>query len=223
MKGCIRDDEIAVVAGLAPGDPARAHADACPRCKALVAAYVAFMREPTAEIAQLDAADAALEREIARELALPRARHAPFVRVRASADTGGMRAWWRPAIVAAAAVAVVALVWTVVPRTPEHAGWRGSPDATESTLDLSVAPAAEGRTIALAWPAVQGASSYRVEVIREDLSDLATFDAGELRRHDLRLDALPLAGENPRLLLVQVFALRGETVLARSLPVPLMR
>jgi hypothetical protein len=219
MSRCFRDEEIAAIAALPASDARRAHIDDCPRCHALLAAYEEFFRAPGAEVERLEAADAALARAIDAEIGVASAARAR--------DGFRLSEWWRPrralAWSAAAAVVAIAGAWIVfAPRAGRETTWRGERDPSAAAFEVRATPARDGTTIALEWPAVPGATAYRVHLTRDDLSDLGMLEAGPETRYDLWLDAPPIAGTDVRTLLAQVEARAGEQTLARSRPVPLV-
>jgi hypothetical protein len=223
---CYRDEEIAGLASLPEEDPRRAHLAECPACRALLASYLEFLREPGDEVPGLAAADAALAGAIERE-ALGAAREAPGPRVAQRARSGLLETLGtlvrRPAWVAAFAAVVIAGVWLAAgPRLGTERVWRGSVAPAPRGPDLLATVHDQGRTISLEWTPVDGATGYRLRISGDDLSEIARFEVGEVLRHELR--AGDLVGVPPRMpvLFVQVEALRGGDTIAvsRTMAVP---
>lgn len=195
-------------------DERRAHLDACPRCRANVAAYRAFMQGAETPLARADEADAALALAIERELAPARV---------TPADTRARRPWFagllealaapalRPAWSVAAVLVVAGGVW-IATQKPAERMVRGTDSARIETL----APSLSGSGVELAWQRVSGADRYDVAFFALDLSDLAHADGLAEPRLMLHRDALPAGLVPSQKVLWQVIAYAGERELSRS-------
>lgn len=219
--GCPPVERLGALAALPDGHPDRVHAAACPRCRALLAAWEDFRAgaglDPAAAAADLDAApdpDAESRLEAALEEALAAdARAARRARRRA--------AW---PLLAAAAVLSVTGVWLAVTtqrgRAPEM---RGAVEVA-GPLEPAVAPDGSGSGAVVTWGALDPPADYEVVVTGPDLADLVTLPAGGATRLVLRRADLPGPPAPGAPLMLQVVARRGGTEVARSrtvtLPLP---
>ncbi len=176
---CQSAEALAALAGRNDDDPARAAATACPRCSALLASVEAFLAgDPALPAAESEAADRALADFTARRLAarvpsaprraMPRRRRWPLPATpRARAAAG----------VAVCAVAALCFLAVDEARGPGRVGARlrgGGAAQRAASLPLRVEPRPEGG-VRLAWDAVTGADSYRVELYDARLAELAVL------------------------------------------------
>jgi len=104
-------------------------------------------------------------------------------------------AWtaWRGLLAASIVVAAVAGVWQLTPRSapapaPAPVFRGGGPLAVEGRLEKG--------QLAVSWPAVPGAASYRVELVAADGSSLLRRDAGETRI-EIGVGDLPQVSRGP--------------------------
>lgn len=206
IERCVSADELHEVLALAPSDPRRVHLEHCPRCRALVRNYEAFLS--SAEAPGADEARAALAAALADELgARPAgAARAPAGRAdnRPRAAFGARLAW------AFAAVAVIAALIVVGPRL------RSGPPAPVLRGDTSEAPrletprfAADG-SLALRWSAMPGALGYQVLLNDRDLAEIARLPLTTDTTLVIRAADVPGGLARGRVLLVRVFATRAE-------------
>jgi hypothetical protein len=216
---CISPDDLDWVLSLPDDDPRRRHVRACPRCRALVDQYVAFLEAaPEVDAARLADADARLSAALERAIGAAPARGGRIAR---SARVAWWETWaWRP-VAAAAAVVVVAgaaLLWMYAPHhEPEL---RGGPE-TAATVVVEHATLAGG-AVHLDWRACPGASMYQVRVYASDLREVSRLETPET--------SLTLAAErlSPRLarenvVLVRIVALSGGDAIATSSAIALER
>lgn len=217
-------EEFARLAALPPDDPERVRAEADPRFEAWRRMLHAFESgAPVAlDAAEARAADAELERRLAREIGIEPGANARSAGARPAAARGrggGFRwkAWrltaWAPAAAFAAVLVVAGGLWMVAGREPAGRVVRGG-DAGRPALAVTIRAAERGSE--LSWAAVPGADRYDVTFSGGDLSEIARVEGHAETTLLLREGALP-AGLTPgQEVVVEVIARRGADVLARS-------
>ena len=205
-QDCFPDAALAAVAGWDPGDPRRAHLDACPGCRARLAAYHSFMRAEDVPGADPDEAEARLSAVLAglaRASAAGRSREA----------TPRQVAWRRPVLALAATLAVAVGLWRGLAMNPERpaAGLalRGEGDTRPAPVALPARALADGR-LALRWLRQPQADGYRVALHDADLRQIAVLDAGA----DSTIAVAPGAARYWRVMALQAGAETGRTELA---------
>ncbi len=202
---CIPMEALGTLETLGPDDPARRHADTCPRCGAMVFAYREFVRAEAPTGANVRDADARLAAFIAE-------------RVDGIATTGASRRphrrWFEmPTFRFVAAAAVMVVVAGVVAKrmqSPEQAVLRGDPRVI---LTLEAPRTLGDGSIELRWSAIANADAYQVVLLREDLTEVARMLASGERELTLTRDAIPAGATH-----WQVTALREGGVLTESAP-----
>lgn len=212
---CPSVEALAALAELSEGDARVQALAACPRCRARMLAYREFLTPgPAAAGARLDAARAALDAALARELGDAPAVVAPVRPVAAPQRRSWFEALFAPALRPAWGLALVAIlaagVW--VAQQPAPRILRGDDAPTVVTHDVEQRPGAA----VLDWESVPGATRYEVRFYAQDLSDLATMDAGDARAFTLEAGALPQGLKSGEKVSWQVVALAGHDELARS-------
>jgi hypothetical protein len=205
---CISPDDLDWVLELPEDDPRRQHARACPRCRALLDQYVAFLDAALeADAARLADADTRLSAALEREIGAAPA-HAGRVAHRARAS--GWDTWARPAIAAAAVILVAgaALLWTRAPRHEPEV--RGGPDLA-AALVVDQATLADG-AVHLEWRAFPGTTMYQVRVYESDLREVSRFETPETTL-TLAADRMSARIARGEVVLVRVVALsRGDAI-----------
>jgi len=171
---CFRPEEVASVLARIDEPPVRAHLDACPACRALVAGYRAFLAGDTVRGPHVAAAEQHLAGWIEDLTRTQRAPDPPM------APTGVLRRW-RPvgvprrrgvifAMASAAAVAAIVFHFLGGPTRPaETPLYRGRPPAQAPS---SAATRLADGSVRLSWPAVRDADGYRVQVLSPALRRL---------------------------------------------------
>ncbi len=236
---CFLPEDIDLAESLPAGDPRRAHARECPRCRALLAAWRSFHAGQAPEGADPQHAterlDACLRREI---LAAPQAATRPARRPEPSRPRRGrnlpaarrLPPWpvlGRPgrAILAAAAVVLVcAGLWLVVGGPDggmDRTILRGASDAPGPLLRLEAPEWTADGGVRLRWRPVAGADAYEVLLQDGEASTLATIPS-RAAGQELSAELLAALAEEPRPLLVQVAALAAGDRIALSRPFPLI-
>ena len=181
---CREIEEFLRLHGLPLDHQQRAHADTCPRCRALLANFEEFISptEPPVD-AKRDEAVAALERFIYEELVSTEAADHEL-RERKSHWWANMvrrpRPLWIGAGIAAAIVLAVGLRAILVGPGPETREiiLRSETTADDrAPTDLTITPLAEGRFM-LNWEAVPDAEAYGVCFYGADLSEVTRLDVG---------------------------------------------
>lgn len=170
MNACIPIADLSVVAALPVGEPRRDHLDACPRCRARLEAYRAFMVADEPAGADADAAERILAARLHQEIVGP-PRRGVVRRFPTSNLTTGL--------LALAAVLVLTLVVPRFLQVGDHPGadpvLRG--DASSEVMTLRSTAPGEG-SWDLSWDAVQGADDYRVILLDEDLAEISRQRTG---------------------------------------------
>ncbi len=163
--GCFKPDELV---DLKADDPRRAHLDECPRCRAVMMSFEAFM-DPADVPAEAKVADAEARLSAALEQEMGVTRPAPT--------------FWTPfrvrTFAAAAAVLIVAVGLSlfgggpeVIPADGPVLRGAGSP-AAPFRVEMSKLENGEFR---ISWPKIEGATAYRVVVYGEDLEAIMGYD-----------------------------------------------
>jgi hypothetical protein len=216
---CPTEAELAEALGLAADDPRHVHLDGCPRCRARLAEYRAFLAAP-AGVPGDDATDA--ERRllafIVREIAPVASAAPPAI----PSPLARLRAWWgspaaAPAL-ALAAVAVVAGGVALVALTRGPLG-RSAPDvlrgeSAEALAPLSTVPGTDGALV-LRWAALSGADAYELALHSGDLVEVARIGPLTGTSHALAPGALAGVARGDTLLW-RVRALAAGAALAES-------
>lgn len=226
---CVSEEALGEVLALPASDPRRAHLDTCPRCRALVLSYEAFLA-PEHDLAAFYGApeERVLDDARARLLGGAQAPEAGTPARRAEAAPG-RATWWdalfgpklRPAW-GLAALAVVAAVVLLMPRGRDAElgtqvrGLAGSPLALAE-------PEFGADGVHLAWRGAVGAERYEVRIFSAALDPVASIDAGVDTSLSLAADRLPAAFGRGELLLYRVVAYHGGDELAISETRPLQR
>ena len=199
---CYRTEDLGDLIALSPSDPRRAHLAECPRCRADLAAYLAFM-DPVALPGEADPEDArsrlaaALEEGILRVHPL----QAESVREPAARPGQALRTFWRgltrpvlrPAWGLAAVVLLIAAAQQIThfgQRRDEPIVLRGPQSAATEVVTTSWEQLDSGG-VRFTWAPVAGAETYSIALYRGDLSELDRIDAGA--EHTLLLDAQAIA------------------------------
>lgn len=223
-KGCIPIEEMGSVSRLDPQDHRQQHLKSCARCRALMTAYRDFQEQarvragsdPAAAEARLSAF---VEHDIlgedvesedsstAGETGLARLLRGLFSRP------------LRPALVLVGAAAVILVAVTLVDfggETPDHRILRGDETTAEGGLSLNPPHLLDDDRVRLSWQAAEGADSYTVIFLGEELHELARLEAGGKTSLELQpstIQALPGSGTP---VLWRVSALSGGDEIARS-------
>ena len=222
-KPCFEPQDTARVAALPATDPLRVHASGCPRCRALLAAYAAFVEADPGPVPQRDLADAnaRLSRALAAatggggERARAGAPHTP-------AAPGAVSGWERlthPQLRPAWTLLTIALVAGGVALWSRPAGHdaalvlRGAAPAMTPAI---VRAQWTGDAIVLAWHGLPAADGYEVRFVSSAFVELGS--SGPYRDSTLVLAPSRLAfraafGDS---VLVRVVALKDGDVLATS-------
>jgi hypothetical protein len=174
---CFRPDDLASVLAHLDDAPVRAHLEACPACRALVASYRAFLAGDSATGPEVAAAEEDLCRRIEEMTSAPPALDRKVVRPRA------LR-WWDPAgwsgrrglaygLASAAAVVVVAILLLGPSARRTHGPlYRG--EAPVAAVGSSAVRLDDG-SIRLTWRAHPEAAAYLVRVLSADLTPLVSL------------------------------------------------
>ncbi len=224
---CYKTEEFGELAALPPDDPRRAHLADCPRCRADLSAYLAFLH-PRELPTIADPEDARMRLAAALEREILSGHPSPGGSVRASGEQAGhrLRALWRtltrPALRPAWGLAVVALLVVATQqiaqfsRHPSEPIVLRGPDGTVAAVVTATMEQLDDGSARFTWAPAPGAESYRIAFFRGDLSELETIDAGA--RNALLVDAptvARLAAGEP-VLYWQLVCLRGGEECGRS-------
>jgi hypothetical protein len=218
-------DMDAVVESIGRGEKP-AHLDNCPRCRALVASYRAFMEPPDVpEGSNVPAALAEIRVPGLPPLtgAVPRtpeaSRRAPWWS-RLKIDNPWLRPVWAIGMAVILVVAYHQLGPNAGHNRPSHV-MRGEIPGTPAIVDpLPPARGADGGMV-LAWKGVPKADSYLVVFYRADLTEIGRWRVSKQPKLMLpAADSSRLAADGP--LYWQIRAIRAQTEIGRSSPLPLL-
>jgi hypothetical protein len=170
---CVDAAHIADVLDLPADHPTRRHADACPRCRTVLASYRAFMRSELDPDAGIESARATLDTWIDSQ-PVPRG---PAPESMPTRGVPFIRRFLRPVPVLAT-VAVLVLIGVFLWPSPERetSTLRGVADSTPSSIALQPATVRADGSVELGWNPVAGADRYEVRIYGPDLTDV--FRAG---------------------------------------------
>lgn len=206
---CIEAEEAGTVLELPVDDPARAHAETCPRCRSLLASYRAFVEAALAEGSDLERVRGMLDARIRADASRWKPARAP---ARAS--------WWqvlvRPVPILAAALVVTAAVVFWSTHRPEESSLR---EGTKESPAFALNPAqvAPDGSIHLSWSAMAGADQYQVRLYGPDFSEI--YRSANTSSTSLSVDRSSLPNLPPSLDLTwRVYALLQGDVIATSAP-----
>jgi len=214
-------EQIVKAGGLDPDrqepDPRQwQHLQSCPRCRALLAAYRAFMEPEDVPLgADLDDARRRLRQALEQEIHFREADDfSPWRRFLGSLVTPA----WRPALAAAALLVVVFGIYQVVDPGPGHESppvLRGERQVQDDVITGAVAKMLADGRYRLSWNAAALVDSYLVIFYDTTLTELAPLSAGA--GTELVLDPAGSdqpAGAGPRYW--RVLGLRAGDEVARS-------
>ncbi len=222
-------DDLAELAGLAPGDPRRQALESDARLRARVRALEDF-ENPGAipEGARVADAEARLAETLERELGVPvaRAERPASERVpvsemewRRRAPAGRRRGFlgplWVPSLAAAAVLLVVAGAWFMVStRQPQSPIMRGTTPGPTGALVGSTTPIARG--VRLEWTAHPEAQTYVITILAPDLTEILALGPVTETHVDLAFGALNETQAPEGQVLWRVRAIRGDDEVGRS-------
>jgi hypothetical protein len=226
---CFEPDDAGRVAALEASDPLRVHARECPRCRALLDAYAAFMAAEPAVVpaAELADANARLSRAILSATARQGRGGEPVVERAASgaeaADgprpRGLLERLAHPAMRPAWAFVTVAIVVAGVVLWPRAAGH----DGTSALRGGSVAAAPDlrraewsGDELRLAWAGAPGADAFELRFFSTALSELGRTGPYRDSTLVLALSSLPFRAAFGDSVVVRVVALKDGDAVATS-------
>jgi hypothetical protein len=210
-QDCIDVRDVATVLALPADDPARRHAETCPRCRSLVASYQAFVTAETVEGSDLERARGMLDARIRADAARWNPAKSP---VRAF--------WWqtllRPApLLAAGLIVIAAAVFWTQSRQPEPSSLRESTTPAQA-FALDPAQVTGDGDIRLSWSAMKGADQYQVRLYGPDFGEIYRSPSASGTSLEIQRSALP-ANLPPSLDLTwRVFAISQGDVIATSAP-----
>ena len=225
---CVPEEALGDVLALPASDPRRAHLDTCPRCRALVLSYEAFLSPDPEHAALYGAAEKqALDAERERLLGTPSGDAGPAAGRRRGEPTGTATAWWTPLFAprlrpawALAAVAVVATLVVLLPRGRDAELGREVRGLADRPLALAE-PVFDAGSVRLAWRGAAGAERYEVRFFSAALEPVASVDAGADTTVSVTAERLPAAFGRGELVLYRVVALLDGDELAVSETRPL--
>ena len=220
---CVDVEQIEGLLALSDDDPRRRHLDECPRCKAVLTSYLAFIEANTAAGADPDAAEARLAGYLETVTGFSPSRRAETVAGNDGFVSKLTRALFlRPAWAAAALVVVAAgILWWSPWSQPERV-LRDTPQGVPGAgipLDLHAPQIQPGNFILLTWEPLEGAEEYQVRLYGEDLAEIVRFQPTEAP--SLSLDRSKLPEETPAVVLWRVAALQDGDEIGISEPAPL--
>lgn len=224
---CYRVEDLGEVIAAIRQGKRPGHLDACPRCRALLASYHAFLNPP-------DLPESGELEEVARRVALPGAAAvAGATPTREEARPGivhwVMRLLELPGFRPAVAVGLVGLAVIVylggrpdgTSPTPSRVLRGDGPGSGAAVTLLPPREASDGGTI-LAWRAVPGADAYTLVLYRADLTTLDRRETpGDTTLVVPRAEMETLLAAGP--LYWQVVAKKSNAELMRSTPRELVR
>ena len=161
---CIDSERIAAVLELPADHPERVHAETCPRCRSLVASYLAFVDAEPADGSDLERVRGRLDAQIRADAA--RWNPAP-----APARSVSWHRFFRPAPLIATSLIVIAAGAFWMSRQPEESSVRES-TSQQQAFALSPAQVAADGSIHLSWSAMTGADQYQVRIFGPDFAEV---------------------------------------------------
>ena len=217
---CYCIEELEELALLVAGDPRLAHLESCPRCRAQLASYRAFM-SPADLPAEARPDDAHIRIAAALEQAIF-AKDPAAAEVSAPVQSGLAnplarllhslaRPMWRPAW----GLVAILLIFVGSQQVWQAAHRGGNPQILRGgTGDPAKLPAEAARVsadgcILFSWEAVPDADSYQVHVYGSDLSTLVVLDAGVQCSLAVRPNEIPAPVGDDHQLWWRVIALQG--------------
>ncbi len=224
---CFRTEDLGELSQLASDDARRAHLAECPRCRADLAAYQAFMETVTLP-GEADAEDARsrLAAALAEGICPVHAQPAESARAPEARPGRALRAIWRgltcPALRPAwGLVAVVLLV--VAAQQITHFGQRrdepivlrGPGSRAGEAVTASWERLADGG-VRFTWMRVAGVERYSLALYRSDLSELDRIDAGTEQTLLLDAQAISRLAGTDSVLYWRLIGLRAGEEHARS-------
>ena len=207
---CVDVTNIAAVLELPAEHPWRRHAESCPRCRSLVASYIAFVEGEPAEGSDLERVRGTLDARI-------RADASRWKPSGSAARSFPWRTLMRPVPLLAAALVVVAAVVFWSSREPEQSSLRESTPQAQA-FALNPAQLAADGSILLSWTPVAGADAYQVRLYGPDFGEIHRSSNTTATSLTVERSILP-PNQSSRLDLTwRVFALSQGDVIATSPP-----
>lgn len=174
---CFRVDDLDAILTRADEPDVRAHLQACPACRSLLAEYRAFVAGQQASDPRIAAAEADLQGRIAAITGIERAGVPSAARARPP------RWWqvstWSPrrgavfAVASTGALIVLAVLWLGRPTS-----WPGEPLLRGEAAPAPTARAAarlEDGSVHFTWPADPNAGAYRLRILSSELAPLTSI------------------------------------------------
>ncbi len=212
---CFGPEDLDDLLTLSEDDPRREHLHSCSACRSLLASYRTYLDPvelpPAARKDEArDSMRRFIEEQIGGRAGNPKNRE-PFSLSRLLDSLRGPALV--PALVLIAALAVVTILWsTREAMRPERLSGIVRDLPVDENAGGLMNPVAifSGDTIELGWRAVEGADSYRVEILSTDLTPEREIEAGD----ELAARLEPSADGEARFW--RVIALRNGDEIARS-------
>jgi len=218
---CFDPRDAARVAALPPDDPLRVHARECPRCHALLDAYLAFEAADAAGVPadELAAADTRLARAVATVTGAGASTATPQAERRADRRPSFWEQLVQPSLRPALAFAVLAvaagavLLWPRAATREPGMVLRGEGHAPAFVLSLAER---HDDSLHVAWAPASDADRYQLQFFSGSLAEIGRVGPLTGTRADLMLAGLPFRVAAGDTLFVRVAALAGGDVLATS-------
>lgn len=228
---CFRIEDLAGIAKLTADDPRRAHLSRCPRCRARLAAFEAFMLNDDLP-GEADPQDAetrltaALQREIFGDEDLPAEQATRYAATRPSRWQQFLRALTTPALrpvwgVAAALLLVVVVHEALLSDRPRVAPMvlRGEEGSPTETVAATAIREPDG-DIVISWTVFPESDRCEIAFYGGNLAEIGRLDGGSGTELRISPGDLPLKAGRPGLFW-RVIYLRGGDDVAQSVLVGL--
>ncbi|MBD3337139.1 MAG: hypothetical protein GF355_16630 [Candidatus Eisenbacteria bacterium] len=183
-RECYSIEELSVLLDVAPEDSRLVHIHNCVRCRNLLESVRAFRSgiqdAPEAELedaqGRMRAALARAMNDEAQQPSLPRAAPPLWTRMQRALSGGG---WWKPALGAAAAVAVILTMTELTGRDPSTPSGTIRGDGAAATPELAPAPPrfTPDGGVMLSWEPSPQADAYRVVFSDLGLAEIEAYEA----------------------------------------------
>lgn len=220
-QDCMPIENLVELITLDPDDPRRAHLDACPRCRARLAAFRSFLEmHPLPEGARPADARKRLSRAIRQETSISqrsRSRPGPWSFLEIL-----RRPRWQAAAGLVVATGAVVLLLQLTERREEQPILLRGAEGTESVEGSVPAHSVQADgAVELRWPSMADADEYQILIAGLDLEEILRVEAGPETQILLAAETVRDLGRPGSVVFWRVSALRGGDRIALSPPATL--
>ncbi len=210
---CVLAAEIGDIPNLPDNDPKSVHVRECPRCRALLDSYLAFMSGGNeADADRLVEAENVLRDRIAAEIARTGDVGGSPVPKKRRPETRGLRGVRRALLATAALLLVAVFLYNINEGDEREIRLRGEPKTSEQEWGWGDNRVGADGSLLLSWEPLASADEYAIDLYDTDLELLRRFGPYKKTSATISNDDIVALG-SPRIILLRVVARRrGDDV-----------